>query len=108
MRTDGFASIRAPYAGGELLTKPLRFTGRRLVLNYSTSAAGSVRVEVQDEAGRPLAEFSGGEADEIVGDEITHVVTWKGRNDLSGLAGRAVRLRFILKDADLYSFRFER
>ena len=33
-------------------------------------------------------------------------VTWKGGRDLSSLNGEPVRLRFVVKDADLYSFRF--
>ena len=34
------------------------------------------------------------------------VVTWKSGADVSALSGRPVRLRFELKDADLYSLRF--
>jgi len=33
-------------------------------------------------------------------------VTWKQGRDLRALAGRAVRLRFAMKDADIYSIRF--
>ena len=46
LRTDGFASLRARYSGGEVLTHPLRFEGSNLVLNFATSAAGSIRLEV--------------------------------------------------------------
>ena len=42
LRIDGFVSAHAPLAGGELVTRPLVFRGRRMVVNYSTSAAGSV------------------------------------------------------------------
>ena len=48
IRLDGFVSARAPFAGGELVTKSLRFSGDRLALNYSTSAAGSLRIEIQE------------------------------------------------------------
>ncbi len=58
LRTDGFVSVRAGAAEGELTTKPLRFAGRELVLNVSTSAAGSVRVEIQDADGAPVAGFA--------------------------------------------------
>src|SRR5262249_12348883 len=53
LRLDGFVSLQAPLAGGEVVTKPLRFTGNRLLLNFSTSAAGSIRVELQDADGKP-------------------------------------------------------
>ncbi|MHC4180776.1 MAG: hypothetical protein ACYSWU_25025, partial [Planctomycetota bacterium] len=51
LRTDGFVSVNARYAGGEMVTKPLTFAGRKLVINYATSAVGSVGVEVQDAEG---------------------------------------------------------
>lgn len=107
LRTDGFASIHAPYAGGECRTKPFRFTGKKLVVNYSTSAAGSLWIEIQDADGKPVAGFAQADADEIIGDEIERVVTWKGGSDVSALAGKSVRLRFVLKDADLYSLQFQ-
>ncbi|MEX0669784.1 MAG: exo-alpha-sialidase [Pirellulales bacterium] len=106
LRTDGFASVNAPYAGGEMLTKPLTFTGTRLEINYRTGAAGSVRVEIQDLDGTPLADFAAADCPEIIGDEIDRVVAWKTGSDVGSLAGKAMRLRFILADADLFSFRF--
>ena len=106
LRIDGFASAFAPLGGGELLTKPVTFEGERLLLNYSTSAAGSIQVEIQDEAGRPLPAFNLADAEERFGDEIDGEYVWKGRGRLADVAGRPVRLRFVLRDTDLYSFRF--
>jgi len=106
-RIDGFVSVRAPLSGGEFITKPLIFSGNELVINFSTSAAGSIRVEIQDSQGNPLEGFGITDSAEIYGDEIEHCVTWKGSSDLSRLAGKAVRLRFLLRDADLYSLRFK-
>ena len=31
---------------------------------------------------------------------------WKSGSDLSSLSGKPIRLRFVMGDADLYSFRF--
>jgi len=106
LRTDGFVSVSAPYAGGEFITRPLTFTGRELTLNYATAAMGSVRVEIQDMAGRPLPGFTIEQCPEIYGDELEHAVAWEGGTDVSALADRPVRLRFILQDADLYAMRF--
>ena len=89
-----------------MVTKPLTFSGERLEINYSTSAAGSVRVEIQDAEGKPLPGFTANDCAELIGDEITRTVSWKHGSDVRKLAGQAVRLRFELKDADLYSFRF--
>jgi len=111
LRTDGFASLSAPWSGGEMVTKPLTFTGQELEINYRTSAAGSVRIEIQDAAGTPLAGFAAADCREIIGDEIERVVAWKAEKgkppaELGSLAGKPVRLRFILADADVFAFRF--
>lgn len=106
LREDGFVSVHAQYAGGEMTTKPLIFEGRELTINYSTSAAGSIRVEIQDAEGKPIPSFTLAESAEIYGDELERIVTWNGSSDVSQLAGKPVRLRFVMKDADLYSIRF--
>jgi len=105
-RIDGFVSVEAPLAGGELLTNPLTFMGSELVVNLSTSAAGSVQVELQDVKGMPIEHYTLADCPEIYGDSIERKVKWKQGSDVSSLAGRAVRLRLVLKDADIYSFCF--
>jgi len=106
LRLDGFASVNAPLKGGELITKPLTFSGRHLRINYSTSGAGSVRVELQSEGGRAIEGFALEDCTEIYGDEIERVVSWSMGDDLSALAGQRVRLRFALSDADLFALHF--
>jgi hypothetical protein len=104
LRTDGFMSANAGHRQGELVTKPFTFEGEALELNYSTSAGGSLRVELVDAATRPIAGFELHDGPLIVGDEIERVMRWKG--NLSMLNGRPVRLRFAMTECDLYSFRF--
>lgn len=106
IRTDGFVSANARYQVGELLTKPLVFMGSDLWLNYATSAAGFMRIEVQDIDGNALPGFSLTDSPEIFGDEIAEAARWTSTARLSDLAGKPVRLRFLMKDADLFSIRF--
>ena len=107
LRVDGFASVQAPLSGGEVVTKPLIFGGRELVLNFSASAAGSIRVEVlRDQMNTPVEGFSLEDCVDLLGDDLERVVRWKDGRELGGLAGTPLRLRFVLKDADLFSFRF--
>jgi hypothetical protein len=106
LRLDGFVSVHAPMRGGGLLTKPLKFEGSRLSLNFATSAAGDIRVEIQDAAGNPLTGFTLHECPPIFGDALERTVHWKTSSDVTTLAGQTVRLLFVLRDADLYSFRF--
>ena len=89
--------------------KPLKFEGNRLSLNLSTSAAGSVRVEIQDAQGQPIPGFTHDDAQDLYGDSLDLAAAWKDNTtDVSRLAGRPVRLRFVVRDADLYSFQFVR
>ena len=108
LRVDGFVSVSARLSGGQMLTHPLVFDGGRLTLNISTSAVGDARVELQDANGHALEGFGLDDCDEIYGDSLARAVTWNGSEDVSALAGKPVRLRFLLRDADLYSLRFER
>jgi hypothetical protein len=98
--------VRGPYEGGEFLTKPLTFAGSQLEINFATSAAGGIRVEVQNASGEPVPGFALEDCVEQIGNEIDRIVTWKNGADLSRLAARPVRLRVALTDADLYAFRF--
>lgn len=106
LRTDGFASLHAGYAGGEVITQPLTFTGKELRTNVATGVSGSVTVELQDAAGKALPGFTAAECNPITGDDIDRVVTWKSSSNVGGLAGKAIRLRIVLKDADLYALQF--
>ncbi len=105
LRPHGLAAMHADYAGGEFVTKLLTFSGNRLHLNYATSAAGSIRVEIQDETAKPRENFALDDMEPIFGDELDAPVAWKSGGDLSALSGRPVRFRFVLQDADLFALR---
>ncbi len=107
LRYDGFVSVNAGYEEGEFITKPLIFSGDTLDVNYSTSAAGGIRVEIQDESGKPIEGFTLEDSDVLYGDEISHTVSWQEKSDVSRLKGKPVRLRFVMNEADLYSLKFE-
>jgi hypothetical protein len=106
-RLDGFYSADAAYDGGWLLTPPIRFSGNRLVLNIDTSSAGSARVALFDTNGKPLPGYAVADCDVILDNNVRHPVTWKGKSDVSALAGKPVRLRFEMRSAKLYAFQFE-
>lgn len=106
LRIDGYVSVTAPLARGELRTRALRFDGSQLAINFSTSAAGSVQVEIQDAGGKPVPGFALADCHEQLGDELERIVSWKSGSNVSELCSKPVRLRFVLRDADLYSFQF--
>jgi len=104
LRMDGFVSAHTSGKGGELMTSPLIFSGSDLYINFSASAAGSIKIELQDERGWPLPGFGLDECVELLGDDLNRRVRW--RSDLSQLAGVPIKVLFKMVDADLYSFRF--
>lgn len=113
LRTDGFVSMHADAQGGEFVTKPIIFDGEQLVLNYSTSAKGSIQIEVQDVSGQPIPQFSLEDSPIIFGDHVEHHLKWRGpatevrRANWHDIAGKPIKLRFVMRDADIYSFRFK-
>lgn len=105
LRPDGFASVYAPFSGGECVSKPFSFEGNSLTLNSSTSAAGGIRVEIQDADGQAIEGFELANCSEIIGDTVQRHVIWKEGGDISRLAGTSIRLRFALKDAEVFAFK---
>jgi hypothetical protein len=43
-------------------------------------------------------------SERFAGDSVNHCIVWPQGRGLSELQGRAVRLKFLMKDANLYSF----
>lgn len=107
LRRDGFVSVRADFAGGEFTTPPLRFSGEQLLLNLNTSACGELRVELLDQQGQPIPNYTLQDCDLVhTANEISRPVRWKGESSLKDLAGKTVRLRFVMRALDLYAFQF--
>lgn len=108
LRFDGFVSLRAPYEGGELLSKPFTFDGRFLKLNFATSAGGCIQIEILDERGKPIPGYTMEDAKMLIGNEVERTFEWRQGKDLSSLTGKVVRLKILMRDADLFSLRFSR
>ncbi len=107
LRLDGFVSAQAMASGGELVTKPVIFAGNTLAINFATGGPGELKVEIQNPDGTPVPGFTLADCFPVFGDHIDFPVSWKGKGtDVSAWAGKPVCLRFTLKDADLYAFRF--
>jgi hypothetical protein len=107
-RLDGFVSADAPYdREATLVTHPLRFAGRRLVLNVDTGATGYAQVGFLDERGEPIPGFSVDECVYVNGSFVDHPVEWLGKGrDVSALAGKTVQLVLRMRGASLYALQF--
>ncbi|MCA9043021.1 MAG: hypothetical protein KDA69_01800 [Planctomycetaceae bacterium] len=105
-RLDGFTSLHAGKEGGEFISKPFVFEGDQLILNYRAAAAGEVLVELQLADGTPVDPFTLDECHRLTGDDIAQVVSWKQGDGLIRYAGKPVRLRIKMRNADIYSLNF--
>lgn len=106
LRTDGFVSLQSSGAPGEVITRPLVFAGDRMEINYATDATGWIRFELCSPDGTAIPGFTLYDSETLFGNELDHTVSWRGGADISALAGKPVRLRLRLENADVYSFRF--
>lgn len=107
IRRDGFVSIKADYTGGEFLTPVLSFKGDELALNVNTSAVGQLQVEILDEQKKPIPGYTLEDCDQIyTANEINRIVKWNRKSKVGELAGKLIRLHFVMRDVDLYAFQF--
>ena len=122
--SDGFVSLDGAKGGpsnwtardvepfSQMVTRAFTFTGSRLQLNLASALQQwgaepcEVRVQVLSPNHEPLAGFGLEDADPITSSGQSQVVTWNGSSDVSGVAGKAIKLRFAFKNAKLFSFQF--
>lgn len=121
-RVDGFVALQAGDEEGEVVTRPLAFSGNTLYLNYKTKKNGYVKVELvtgtpyggtdttfeQSIYGfKPVDGFTAADCDTLTGDSISQQVSWRGDPHIpAALLQNTIKLRFLIKDASLYSIRF--
>jgi hypothetical protein len=106
LRLDGFVSADADYRGGEIISRPIRFSGSRLELNMDAGAGGSVQVALLDSGGHPIPGYGLDDSDVLKGNSVRRLVTWRKGSDLSALSERTVRVHWKLRDVKLYAFQF--
>jgi hypothetical protein len=106
-RVDGFVALKTRSDPGEVVTKPLKFSGKRLLLNFAAGESGLLRVELQDADGKPIPGFTLTECQPLAGDDIDGEVRWTGDGDLESLAGRTIRVRIAFIQSELYSLKFD-
>lgn len=105
LRLDGFVSLQAGDRGGLVATRPVVIAGTKLMVNGA--AGGEIRAEVIPADGRvALPGWEAENCEPITGDQLRGELRWRGKS-LTELADRKVRVRFLLRNADLYSFWIE-
>lgn len=101
LRLDGFVSLDAEGAG-TVTTQPFLPKGGQLFVNANASA-GAVRAEILDaDTQQPLPGFSAADAIALHGDHLRGQLGWNNQTKLP--PDRAVRVRFLLRQAQIYAF----
>lgn len=103
LRKEGLVSLRGPPGGGVVVTRLLKWPGGGLAINADASK-GEIKVRVSDATRKPLAGFDYTDCEPFTGDATSHEIKWRGQS-LQSLAGKELRLEFLLRAADLYTFR---
>lgn len=105
LRRDGFVSMHADKKEGYLTTEKLSFDGKYFFVNADVKGKGAqLKVELLDENGTPIPGFTKRDCSVMRADKTKHLITWKGKKDLTELSGRIIRAKFYLTRGDLYAF----
>lgn len=99
IRMDGFCSVHAGEEEAVLVTKPFVFEGSKLFANISTSAWGYMYFTLSCE-GKTVKSY------EIFGDSTNKPICFE--EDFSSFEGKETILTVRMRDADLYSIKFEK
>ena len=84
----------------------ITFAGSRLELNVDPGAGGSVRVELLDENEQPIKGYTRDEATALFANSVALPVTWGSNAGVASLAGKPIKIRFLMRDCKLYAFQF--
>lgn len=98
LRLDGWCSLQASFDGGCIVTKALILPNGDLFIN-AKSDWGTVVVEVLQADGNPI---DGMQSEPVSADGVHLLVQQLEGHSLSHLAGKPIRLRFLLNNALLY------
>ena len=100
LRLDGFCSLDGSFDGAAVTTKPLRLPAGQLHVNAACNF-GSLVVEALDEEGNPL---EGCVSRPLEADGVRLPVVFPAGEAPTCLSQAPVRLRFLLRNARLFSF----
>ena len=104
LRADGWAGYEPKDDSKDAIveTRPFICTGQTLSL-AADAQDGSITVIAKDHKGNTLAE-----SEQLTGGKPYTIVDWKSGFTLSAHRGKIIRLSFRVKQAKLYSFKFEK
>ena len=108
LRLDGYVSLGATVREGYVETKPVASAAPHLFINGRCDQNGYIKVEMMDSWNNVWEGYSQEDCQTFTGDSIHHHVQWADRDTVNEIPdiGRGVKLRFYLRNAELYGFQF--
>jgi hypothetical protein len=103
LRKDGFASLNAGEEVGSITTKPLTGAKGPLSVNYR-ARDGWLKAEMLEKDGKVVPGYGRDDCTPLTGDSIDAQVTWGAKTELPE-TDAPLRVRFLLRNAGLYSFK---
>jgi len=101
LRRDGFVSMHTD-GEGFLTTRTIIFNGDYFFVNADIK--GELRVELLDSNGKPIPGYTKNDCVPFKGNSTKQLITWKNKNNISGLKNKPVKAKFYIANGDLYSF----
>jgi hypothetical protein len=104
LRLDGFCSMRAGKKEGWLISRREVFNTPKVTINAKCAPGGYVAAELVDRNNRVIPGFSRQECVSFTGDSVRHELAWKTKEFPKKLIDKDRKIKFHIKNADLYSY----
>ncbi len=104
LRLDGFCSMQAGEKEGWLISRREVFRTPKVTINAKTCQDGYVAAELLDRNNNVIKGFSRADCVPFKEDAVRGVLEWKTKTFPADMIDADKKIRFLLKDADLYSY----
>lgn len=101
LRRDGFVSMHTSDEGF-LTTRNVLFNGNYFFVNADVK--GELKVELLDATGKPVPGFTKNDCIAMKTNSTKYLIKWKNTAAVAQLKNKQIRIKFYLKNSDLYSF----
>lgn len=104
LRLDGFCSMRAGKDEGWLISRRELSRTPKVTINAVVRGDGYIRAEILDRWNNVIPGFSQNDCIPFTGDSVRHEMTWKSGQFPADLVDADKKIRFRIRNADLYSY----
>ena len=102
---DRFVALATGHEEGHLVTEPVPVGSERLLVN-AACIGGELSVEVIGDDGQVVPGYERSACHSLTEDRIDWPVGWTEHDSLRAFVGQEIRLRFWLRNARLFAYRF--